>query len=55
MPGGFTSLGAGGRDGYQNVDDPEDPPVAKTNPPLAPIAPLPSQQPQSAPGAYQNA
>lgn len=51
MPGGFTSLGSGGREGYQNVDDSEDIPTAKHN---NPPAPLPSQQAPSAPGAYQN-
>jgi len=50
MPGGFTSsLGAGGREGYQSVDDPIDAPVPK------PLSPQPQSQTATlAPGAYQS-
>lgn len=46
MPGGFTSGNA--REGYQNVDEPVNVPVA----PPKHNAPIPPSQP--APGAYQS-
>ncbi|KAI0735167.1 hypothetical protein C8Q76DRAFT_791739 [Earliella scabrosa] len=52
MPGGFTSSfgGGGGRDGYQNVEDPAEGPKPLSVPPSHPAQPAPSAQ---APGAYQ--
>ncbi|PSS37740.1 hypothetical protein PHLCEN_2v433 [Hermanssonia centrifuga] len=51
MPGGFTSFGTGGREGYQNVDDETDVPTAK---PPGPTPGLGSSNNQTAPGAYQS-
>ncbi|EPQ60816.1 hypothetical protein GLOTRDRAFT_135431 [Gloeophyllum trabeum ATCC 11539] len=47
MPGGFTSLSGGARDGYESVDD------ASVNKPQPPV-PANNGQNQSAPGAYQS-
>ncbi|TFK89961.1 hypothetical protein K466DRAFT_574492 [Polyporus arcularius HHB13444] len=49
MPGGFTSFGGGGRDGYQNVEDPAEGPKPLSVPPQ-PAQPVPAP---AAPGAYQ--
>ncbi|KAH9944383.1 uncharacterized protein BXZ73DRAFT_96871 [Epithele typhae] len=54
MPGGFTS-NFGGRDGYQNVDEPAPGPKPLSVPPSQPQPPsAPPQAPPQAPGAYQN-
>ncbi|KAM5536186.1 hypothetical protein V8D89_010085 [Ganoderma adspersum] len=52
MPGGFTS-NFGGRDGYQNVEDPAPAPKPSLSVPPPQPAPQPAP-PQTAPGAYQN-
>jgi len=54
MPGGFTS---GGRDGYQTVDDAEEPFIRNARPPAQSnrMPPPPkSAEPPAAPGAYQS-
>ena len=50
MPGGFTSSFGGGRDGYQNVEDPVDGPKPLSVPPTQSAQPATAP---AAPGAYQ--
>ena len=52
MPGGFTS---GGREGYQTVDDAEEPFIRNARPaPPHRMPPPKSSEPAAAPGTYQS-
>ena len=51
MPGGFTS---GGRDGYQTVDDTEEPFIRNARPTSSHRMPPPKTAELAAPGAYQS-
>ena len=51
MPGGFTS---GGRDGYQTVDDAEEPFIRNARPTPPNRMPPPKTSELAAPGAYQS-
>ncbi|KAI0756988.1 hypothetical protein C8Q80DRAFT_70131 [Daedaleopsis nitida] len=55
MPGGFSTSFGGGRDGYQNVEDPPEGPRPLSVPPSQPPHAQPVPTPAPVPGTYQSA